>query len=83
MDRRKVMVSPTTAAETALADAPPLFQEHFTKAFARAPEWQQTQILSSLQRIVSLMEAEDVSGADSHHRAVGRHAGDDREFLKR
>jgi DNA-binding MarR family transcriptional regulator len=59
-DRRKVMVSPTEAAEKVLAGAPPLLQEHFTKAFAKLPDWQQTQILSSLQRIVTLMEATDV-----------------------
>jgi DNA-binding MarR family transcriptional regulator len=60
IDRRKVMVSPTSSAEQALADTPPLLQEHFTEGFARLPDWQQTQILSSLQRIVALMEAGDV-----------------------
>jgi DNA-binding MarR family transcriptional regulator len=59
-DRRKVLVSPTSEAERALAGAPPLLQEHFTDAFGRLPDWQQTQILSSLQRIVALMEAADV-----------------------
>jgi DNA-binding MarR family transcriptional regulator len=59
-DKRKVMVSHTAAAEEVLAGAPPLLQEHFTKAFGRLPDWEQTQVLSSLQRIVSLMEAGDV-----------------------
>ena len=59
-DRRKVLVSPTAAAGAALAGAPPLLQEHFTSSFARLPDWQQNQILSSLQRIVALMEAGDV-----------------------
>jgi len=59
-DKRRVIVSPTPAAEEALAGAPPLLQEHFTKAFDRLPEWERTQILSSLQRIVALMEADDV-----------------------
>jgi DNA-binding MarR family transcriptional regulator len=59
-DRRKVMVSPTSEAERVMADAPPLLQEHFTGGFRELPDWQQTQILSSLQRIVSLMEATDV-----------------------
>ena len=57
VDRRKVLVSPTAAAEAALADAPPLLQEHFTSSFSELPDWQQNQILSSLQRIVALMEA--------------------------
>jgi len=59
-DRRRVLVSPTGAAQHALAGAPPLLQEHFTRRFAALPDWQQTQILSSLQRIVALMEATDV-----------------------
>jgi DNA-binding MarR family transcriptional regulator len=59
-DRRKVMVSPTSQAERALAGAPPLLQESFTAGFSRLPDWEQTQVLSSLQRIVALMEAGDV-----------------------
>jgi DNA-binding MarR family transcriptional regulator len=59
-DRRKVMVSPTSEAERVMADAPPLLQEHFTGGFRELPDWQQSQILSSLQRIVALMEAADV-----------------------
>lgn len=60
LDKRRVLVLPTTAAEEALAGAPPLLQEHFTSAFDELPEWERTQILSSLQRIVALMEAGDV-----------------------
>jgi DNA-binding MarR family transcriptional regulator len=59
-DKRRVLVTPTAAAEEALAGAPPLLQEHFTDAFVRLPDWEQSQILSSLQRIVALMEAGDV-----------------------
>lgn len=59
-DRRKVLVSHTDEAMVALAGAPPLLQEHFIDAFSRLPEWEQHQILSSLQRIVALMEATDV-----------------------
>lgn len=59
-DKRRVMVSPTATAEEALVGAPPLLQEHFTRAFEQLPDWEQTQILSSLQKIVALMEADDV-----------------------
>jgi len=59
-DKRKVMVSPTPTAEKALAGAPPLLQEHFTEAFVRLPDWEQMQILTSLLRIVALMEVGDV-----------------------
>jgi DNA-binding MarR family transcriptional regulator len=59
-DRRRVLVSSTSVAQAALAGAPPLLQEHFITRFGALPDWQQTQILSSLQRIVALMEATDV-----------------------
>jgi DNA-binding MarR family transcriptional regulator len=59
-DKRRVLVVPTEAAEEVLAGAPPLLQEHFTRALVGLPDWEQTQILSSLQRIVALMEAGDV-----------------------
>jgi DNA-binding MarR family transcriptional regulator len=60
IDKRRVMVSPTLTAKDALAGAPPLLQEHFTSAFNLLPDWERTQILSSLQKIVALMEADDV-----------------------
>jgi DNA-binding MarR family transcriptional regulator len=59
-DRRKVLVSHADAARDVLAGAPPLLQEHFVEAFSRLPDWEQHQILSSLQRVVALMEAGDV-----------------------
>jgi DNA-binding MarR family transcriptional regulator len=59
-DRRKVLVAHTDAAREALSDAPPLLQEHFMEAFGGLPDWEQHQILSSLQRVVALMEAGDV-----------------------
>jgi DNA-binding MarR family transcriptional regulator len=59
-DKRRVLVTPTPAAEDVLAGAPPLLQEHFTAAFSDLADWEQTQILSSLQRIVALMEAGSV-----------------------
>ena len=59
-DRRRVLVSPTSVAQEVLAGAPPLLQEHFTARFGALPDWEQTQVLSSLQRIVALMEATDV-----------------------
>ncbi len=59
-DKRKVMVSPTAAAEDALVEAPSLLQQHFAEVFARLADLEQSQILSSLQRIVALMDAGDV-----------------------
>ena len=60
-DKRKVLVRLTDAGRDALAGAPPLLQEHFTARLAELKDWERTQILSSLQRVVAMMEAEDLS----------------------
>jgi DNA-binding MarR family transcriptional regulator len=62
-DRRSVLVSPTPKAFHMLNTGPPIMQVSFVEAFQRLEDWEQTQILSALQRLVSLMNAEalDVS----------------------
>jgi DNA-binding MarR family transcriptional regulator len=59
-DKRRVLVWLTDAGEELLADAPPLLQEEFTADFSKLQNWEQTQILSSLQRLVSMMEAKGI-----------------------
>ena len=56
-DRRKVFVSVTPAGAELLEEAPPALQESFMAAFERLQDWEQTLILSSLQRVVAMMEA--------------------------
>jgi hypothetical protein len=40
-----------------------LLQEKFVLRFAELEDWEQTLMLSSLQRIVSMMEAEEIEAA--------------------
>jgi DNA-binding MarR family transcriptional regulator len=56
-DRRRVEVWLTDAGRQMLADAPPLLQEEFIRDFGKLEDWEQSQILSALQRVVSMMEA--------------------------
>ena len=62
-DKRKVHVWLTPDGRQALDRSPPLLHENFLEAFGRLPDWQQTQILSSLQRVVAMMEAERIQAA--------------------
>lgn len=62
-DKRKVMLSLTLAGEAALAKAPPLLQESFITRFDRLEEWEQSLILSSLQRLGEMMNASDLDAA--------------------
>jgi len=56
-DKRRIMVRITPSGKQILQEAPPLMQEAFIERFAGLQDWEQTMILSSLQRLVSIMDA--------------------------
>lgn len=62
-DKRRIMVRITESGKQILADAPPLMQEEFVESFSSLKEWEQTMILSSLQRLVSIMDAKAIQAA--------------------
>lgn len=78
-DKRQVLLSTTDAGRQVLESAPLPLQKRFTKQFGALREWEQTQILSVLQRIVAMMEAEslDASPVLSADELVVPEAGDD------
>lgn len=57
-DRRTVVVDLTDAGWTLLETAPSLLQDRFRGELARLQRWEQTQLLASLQRVASMMDAE-------------------------
>lgn len=59
-DRRSVLVRTTPEAVHMLNTGPPVMQVSFAEAFQRLEDWEQTHILSALQRVVSLMNAESL-----------------------
>lgn len=56
-DRRSVRVELTELASSLLENAPSLLQHSFRERFFELPEWEQTQMLATLQRIASMMES--------------------------
>ncbi|MGB3725688.1 MAG: MarR family transcriptional regulator [Glaciecola sp.] len=62
-DKRKVGVFLTEEGEKALEHAPLPFQEHFTNRFNAMEEWEQSQMVATLQRIGSMMDAQDVDAS--------------------
>lgn len=62
-DRRRVLVCATAAGRELLATAPPPIQESFVTAFERLADWERSLILSSLERVVSMMEASTLEAA--------------------
>jgi DNA-binding MarR family transcriptional regulator len=62
-DRRTVMVAVTPEGGRTLRDAPSLLQDRFRSELARLKEWEQTQLLATLQRVAAMMNAEEIDAA--------------------
>lgn len=62
-DKRKVHVCLTEKAKTALVDAPKPLQESFIRQFQSLDDWEQMMILSSLERVAGMMDAQHIDAA--------------------
>lgn len=62
-DKRKVHVYLTDKGDTAAKDAPVPLQESFVQQFSDLQEWEQTMIISSLQRVAQMMDAEHIDAS--------------------
>ena len=62
-DKRKVHAYLTEQAKDVLRQMPLPLQEQFTQQFKSLEEWEQTMILSSLQRVATMMDADHIDAA--------------------
>ncbi len=62
-DRRRVTLSLTPAGKALLSSPLPLLQEDFLAQLKQLQDWEQSQLLSSLQRIAEMMHAQDLDAA--------------------
>ncbi|PKH07095.1 MULTISPECIES: MarR family winged helix-turn-helix transcriptional regulator [Moritella] len=62
-DKRKVHLSLSDAGKTLLSSSPKPLQEHFITRYQNLEEWEQSQLLSSVERIASMMDAEKLDAA--------------------
>ncbi|MCL6416117.1 MarR family transcriptional regulator [Aestuariirhabdus sp. Z084] len=62
-DKRIVNARLTESGGAVLRDAPPLLHETFINRFEALDDWEKTQILSSMQRVASMMDAETIDAA--------------------
>lgn len=62
-DRRSVVIQLTDDGTRLVAEAPSLLQDRFRRELAKLQQWEQTTILATLQRIASMMDAEDIEAA--------------------
>lgn len=62
-DRRRVHVSLTDKGRDVLSAAPKPLQDSFSARFAALPHWEQMQLVSALERVAMMMDAEDLDAA--------------------
>lgn len=62
-DKRKVHVHLTPEGYAILRSAPTALQHQFAKKFDQLLDWEQAMILSALQRIAHMMDAQDIDAA--------------------
>jgi len=58
-DKRRVLVRITDLGLEILKNAPPLLEKRFVDQFEKLEDWEQSLILSSLQRVASMMEVKE------------------------
>jgi len=59
-DRRKIVLAITAAGQRIVDAAPPLLQDRFSQRLRELPELEQATIALSLERVVEMMEAENL-----------------------
>ena len=62
-DRRTVVVALTEDGQVVLESAPSLLKDRFRRELLKLQEWEQTQMLATLQRIATMMDAEEIDAA--------------------
>jgi len=62
-DKRKVSLYLTDDGKAILLNAPQPLQEHFIKNFANLAQWEQSQMLSSIERLAEMMDANEIDAA--------------------
>jgi DNA-binding MarR family transcriptional regulator len=62
-DRRRVWLKLLPEGEAAITSAPDLLQQTFQSRFEGLPDWHQSMLVSSLERIAALLDAEDLDAA--------------------
>lgn len=62
-DKRRIFVSITEKGVESLSRAPDLLQERFVSRFSSLADWEQTYLISALERVASMLDAENLDAA--------------------
>lgn len=62
-DKRRVINELTPVGRETIQQAPPLLQERFVHELEKLTDWEQTLILSTLQRVAEMMHAQEITAS--------------------
>lgn len=62
-DRRSVLIELTDQGRAVLKSSPSLLQDRFRQSLQRLEEWERLQMLATLQRIATLMDADQLDAS--------------------
>ncbi|MEC3860437.1 MarR family transcriptional regulator [Mesobacterium sp. TK19101] len=62
-DRRQTYVVATPQGRSRLQDAPDALQQRYVRAFAKLADWEQAQLVASLERVADMLDARDIDAA--------------------
>ena len=62
-DRRRVWLTLLPEGQNVITSAPDLLQDMFQSRFESLPDWHQSMLVSSLERVAALLDAEDLEAA--------------------
>lgn len=62
-DRRQTNVVITPHGQATVRDAPDALQQRFVRAFDRMQDWEQAQLVASLERVAGMLDAEDMDAS--------------------
>jgi DNA-binding MarR family transcriptional regulator len=62
-DRRRVTVELTAEGRAALNSTPDVLQDRFAARFNRLPNWEQASLVSALERVTALLDAEGMDAS--------------------
>jgi DNA-binding MarR family transcriptional regulator len=62
-DKRRVWLRLLDAGKAALANAPDPLHETFSARFDALPDWQQAMLIASLEKVTSLLDAQNIEAA--------------------
>ncbi|EAR51509.1 transcriptional regulator, MarR family protein [Oceanicola granulosus HTCC2516] len=62
-DRRQINIAVTEAGQAAISDAPDALQQRYVRKFETLKDWEQAQLVASLERVAAMLDASDLDAS--------------------